>query len=193
MSRRGSTSTAPSATRSWRAARSCSTCTTTSRGCSRSCGVSYLLANHKCVVSETGADRAIEQQFEPGIAFAPYDKLAETCMRLLQNPSRAPRNRRGGLRAHQIHAAGRLSAPGAGHSAAVKPLLTSPRRPGPPRRLRALLLDRGRELRRVARPHGRAGGFSRSATAGSLPNLRARRRRSARRLSGSRAQPHRSR
>ena len=49
--------------------------------------VSYLLANHKCVVSETGADRAIEQQFEPGIAFAPYDKLAETCMRLLQNPA----------------------------------------------------------------------------------------------------------
>jgi hypothetical protein len=49
--------------------------------------VSYLLANHKCVVSETGADRAIEQQFEPGIAFAPYEKLAETCVRLLQNPA----------------------------------------------------------------------------------------------------------
>jgi hypothetical protein len=49
--------------------------------------VSYLLANSKCVVSETGADRAIEQQFEPGIAFAPYEKLAETCMRLLQNPA----------------------------------------------------------------------------------------------------------
>jgi hypothetical protein len=49
--------------------------------------VSYLLANRKCVVSETGADRAIEQQFEPGIAFAPYEKLAETCIRLLQNPA----------------------------------------------------------------------------------------------------------
>jgi hypothetical protein len=49
--------------------------------------VSYLLANHKCVVSETGADRGIEQQFEPGIAFAPYEKLAETCVRLLQNPA----------------------------------------------------------------------------------------------------------
>lgn len=47
--------------------------------------VSYLLANHKCVVSETGADRGIEQQFEPGIAFAPYEKLAETCVKLLRN------------------------------------------------------------------------------------------------------------
>jgi hypothetical protein len=47
--------------------------------------VSYLLANRKCVVSETGADRAIEQQFEPGIAFSPYDKLAETCITLLRN------------------------------------------------------------------------------------------------------------
>jgi hypothetical protein len=49
--------------------------------------VSYLLANRKCVVSETGADRAIERQFEPGIAFAPYEKLAETCIRLLQSPA----------------------------------------------------------------------------------------------------------
>jgi hypothetical protein len=47
--------------------------------------VSYLLANRKCVVSETGADRAIEQQFEPGIVFSPYDKLAETCITLLRN------------------------------------------------------------------------------------------------------------
>jgi hypothetical protein len=49
--------------------------------------VSYLLANRKCVVSETGADTAFEKRFEPGIAFAPYDKLAETCVRLLQNPA----------------------------------------------------------------------------------------------------------
>jgi len=47
--------------------------------------VSYLLANRKCVVSETGADRGIEQQFEPGIAFAPYEKLADTCIALLRN------------------------------------------------------------------------------------------------------------
>lgn len=49
--------------------------------------VSYLLANRKCVVSETGADTAFEQQFGSGIAFAPYPALAETCMRLLQDPA----------------------------------------------------------------------------------------------------------
>jgi hypothetical protein len=49
--------------------------------------VSYLLANKKCVVSETGSDSAFESQFGSGIAFAPYAKLAETCTRLLQNPA----------------------------------------------------------------------------------------------------------
>ena len=49
--------------------------------------VSYLLANQKCVVSETGSDTAFENQFGSGIAFAPYAALAETCMRLLQNPA----------------------------------------------------------------------------------------------------------
>ena len=49
--------------------------------------VSYLLANRKCVVSEAGADTVFEKQFEPGIAFSPYDKLAETCVRLLQKPA----------------------------------------------------------------------------------------------------------
>jgi hypothetical protein len=49
--------------------------------------VSYLLANRKCVVSETGADTAFEREFGSGIAFAPYAALAETCMRLLQNPA----------------------------------------------------------------------------------------------------------
>jgi hypothetical protein len=49
--------------------------------------VSYLLANKKCVVSEIGTDRPFERQFEPGVAFAPYHKLAETCIQLLQNPT----------------------------------------------------------------------------------------------------------
>ena len=49
--------------------------------------VSYLLANKKCVVSETGSDTAFEKQFESGVAFAPYAALAETCMQLLQNPA----------------------------------------------------------------------------------------------------------
>jgi hypothetical protein len=45
--------------------------------------VSYLLANRICVVSETGQDHAIEDELQGGIAFAPYDKLVETCIALL--------------------------------------------------------------------------------------------------------------
>jgi hypothetical protein len=47
--------------------------------------VSYLLANRKCVVSETGRDTALEGPLREGIAFAPYDSLAQTCVRLLQD------------------------------------------------------------------------------------------------------------
>lgn len=47
--------------------------------------VSYLLANRKCVVSETGSDTTFERQFETAVAFAAFDKLAETCARLLQS------------------------------------------------------------------------------------------------------------
>ncbi len=35
--------------------------------------VSYLLANHKCVVSEVGQDDALETPFREGIRFVPYD------------------------------------------------------------------------------------------------------------------------
>ena len=49
-------------------------------------GVSYLLANRKCVVSEAGSDSRFESQFVPGFAFVPYHKLAETCLQLLQDP-----------------------------------------------------------------------------------------------------------
>jgi hypothetical protein len=49
--------------------------------------VSYLLANKICVVSETGSDIEFERRFEPGITFAPYDNLAEACMRLLHDPA----------------------------------------------------------------------------------------------------------
>jgi hypothetical protein len=48
--------------------------------------VSYLLANRMCVVSETGADPLLENQFRDGVAFAAADELAETCQRLLRNP-----------------------------------------------------------------------------------------------------------
>lgn len=44
--------------------------------------VSYLLANRRCVVSEVGADAAEERPFAEGIAFAPYEGLVETCVRL---------------------------------------------------------------------------------------------------------------
>jgi len=47
--------------------------------------VSYLLANRKCVDSETGLDPAIEAPLEDGIAFARYEDLAARCMELLHN------------------------------------------------------------------------------------------------------------
>jgi len=48
--------------------------------------VSYLLANKKCVVSETGSDPAYENQFRDAVAFVPYDGLAEACAVLLRDP-----------------------------------------------------------------------------------------------------------
>ncbi|MBV8938484.1 MAG: hypothetical protein JO089_01420, partial [Alphaproteobacteria bacterium] len=47
--------------------------------------VSYLLANAKCVISEIGDDRELEAPFAEAVAFAPYDKLVETCLNYLQN------------------------------------------------------------------------------------------------------------
>ncbi|HYG67911.1 MAG TPA: hypothetical protein VD838_09635 [Anaeromyxobacteraceae bacterium] len=49
--------------------------------------VSYLLANGRCVVSERGADPAEERAFEAGVAFAPYDGLAERCAALVASPA----------------------------------------------------------------------------------------------------------
>jgi hypothetical protein len=46
--------------------------------------VSYLLANRKCVVSETGHDTALEEPLKGGIAFTAYTDLASTCLRLLE-------------------------------------------------------------------------------------------------------------
>jgi len=45
--------------------------------------VSYLLANRRTVVSERGADPALERDLESGIAFADYDGLGDRCMELL--------------------------------------------------------------------------------------------------------------
>jgi hypothetical protein len=48
--------------------------------------VSYLLANARAVVSERGADVEDERAFEPGVAFAPYDRLVDRCLALLAAP-----------------------------------------------------------------------------------------------------------
>ncbi|UQX10580.1 hypothetical protein [Candidatus Mycobacterium methanotrophicum] len=45
--------------------------------------VSYLLANRRAVVSECGADPALERDLESGVAFADYDELVERCVELL--------------------------------------------------------------------------------------------------------------
>ena len=59
--------------------------------------VSYLLANRRCVVSERGVDEGEEQQFAEGVAFAEYDQLVETCVRLLQQPDERQRLKRAGF------------------------------------------------------------------------------------------------
>ncbi len=45
--------------------------------------VSYLLANRRAVVSEGGADPALERGLESGVAFADYDELADRCVELV--------------------------------------------------------------------------------------------------------------
>lgn len=45
--------------------------------------VSYLLANGRAVVSETGSSPEEEAVFAPGVAFATYEQLVPTCLRLV--------------------------------------------------------------------------------------------------------------
>ena len=45
--------------------------------------VSYLLANRRAVVSESGADPTLERDLESGVAFADYDELVDRCVELL--------------------------------------------------------------------------------------------------------------
>jgi tetratricopeptide (TPR) repeat protein len=45
--------------------------------------VSYLLANKRTVLSETGADPALERGLGSGVAFADYHELVDRCMELL--------------------------------------------------------------------------------------------------------------
>jgi len=48
--------------------------------------ISYLLANHCFVVSETGGDTAVENALSGGVAFTDYDRLADTCLAYLRDP-----------------------------------------------------------------------------------------------------------
>lgn len=48
--------------------------------------VSYLLSNRCFVVSEPGQDRALEAPLSGGLVFAPYERLAETCLDYLMKP-----------------------------------------------------------------------------------------------------------
>jgi SAM-dependent methyltransferase len=59
--------------------------------------VSYLLGNRRCVVSERGADAAEELEFEHAVAFAGYDGLVETCLRLARDPAERGRRAAAGL------------------------------------------------------------------------------------------------
>lgn len=46
---------------------------------------SYLMANSKCIVSETGLDLPLEDKFYGSADFCAYENIAEHCMRLLKN------------------------------------------------------------------------------------------------------------
>jgi hypothetical protein len=48
--------------------------------------VSYLLANHRFVVSERGSDEAEEAAFSSGVVFADYDELVNACVAYLARP-----------------------------------------------------------------------------------------------------------
>ena len=49
--------------------------------------VAYLLANRRCVVSESGLDPALEAPFAGGVAFGARDELPMLCARLLASRS----------------------------------------------------------------------------------------------------------
>ena len=46
---------------------------------------SYMMTNRKCVVSETGADKQLEEPYADGVSFVPYNNLVDRCLYLLGN------------------------------------------------------------------------------------------------------------
>lgn len=49
--------------------------------------VSYLLSNHKAVVAECDADSAVEPGVENAVRLAPYEKLVDACLELVNRPA----------------------------------------------------------------------------------------------------------
>ncbi len=47
--------------------------------------ISYLLANQKCVVSETSCNPAVDEPFQGGIGFCSYEDIVPTCLRFLSD------------------------------------------------------------------------------------------------------------
>lgn len=45
----------------------------------------FLMANKKCIVSEDGNDKELEEPYSEAISFVPYDGLVTECLRLLSN------------------------------------------------------------------------------------------------------------
>jgi acetyltransferase-like isoleucine patch superfamily enzyme/SAM-dependent methyltransferase len=53
--------------------------------------VSYLLANHKFVLSESSPNDPDAESFKNAVAFADYDQIVEACLSFLQNPQERQR------------------------------------------------------------------------------------------------------
>lgn len=47
--------------------------------------VSYMLANRKCVVSETGLDRELESPYYGAVAFTEYENLVDACLEYVRD------------------------------------------------------------------------------------------------------------
>ena len=61
--------------------------------------VAHLLANEKCVVSESGKDESLEAPYRGAIEFSPYDGIVEKCRELLDNDTLRDRAEKGGFKA----------------------------------------------------------------------------------------------
>ncbi len=93
--------------------------------------VSYLLANRRCVVSERGADASEEREYEGGVAFAAFEDLVETCVRLCADaPARARLAAEGfrifSGRDERAHLAAALGLPAPAAEAAAPGIATGP-------------------------------------------------------------------